>query len=270
MLVSIIIPAYKQEKTIKDDIRRIYNVMTKTRWDFEIIVVVDGFLDNTFEEAQKVNLSEVSVVGYPENKGKGYAVRYGMARAVGDYISFIDAGMDINPNGISMLLEHMEWYNADIVVGSKGHPVSKTNYPLIRKIYSVGYHILVRLLFGLHLKDTQTGLKVYRRAVLEKVLPRLLVKRFAFDIEILAVAYHLGFKRIYEAPVEIDWTAVNTNFSPLILFDQQIRLMLIDTVAIFYRLKMLKYYNDTAQRIGEYDKDLDMQINTGAFKHDKI
>lgn len=270
MLVSIIVPAYKQEKSIKDDIRRIYNVMRKTRWDFEIIVVVDGFIDGTFDEAEKVKLNEVSVYGYKENKGKGYAIRFGMARAVGDVISFIDAGMDINPNGISMLLEHMEWYCADIIVGSKRHPVSKTNYPLIRKIYSGGYHFLVRLLFGLHLRDTQTGLKVYRRQVLEKVLPRLMVKRFAFDIELLAVSYYLGFRRIYEAPVEVDWSATNTNFSPFIIFDQQIQNMLIDTLAIFYRQKILHYYDDKSKRVWIYDKDLDMKVNTGELKNAKI
>ena len=271
MLVSIIVPAYKQEKTIKEDIKRIYNVMTKTRWDFEIIVVVDGFVDRTFEEAKEVSLAEVSVVGYKDNKGKGYAVRYGMARAVGDYISFIDSGMDINPNGISMLLEHMEWYNADIIVGSKGHPVSKINYPLIRKIYSKGYHLLVRILFGLRLKDTQTGLKVYRRQVLEKVLPRLLVKKFAFDIEILAVAKHLGFNRIFEAPVEVAWTSENTSFSPFIIFDRNIQLMLNDTFAVFYRLKILKYYDDDKNRVRTYDPELEMNINTGGvIKNDEV
>jgi glycosyltransferase involved in cell wall biosynthesis len=263
MLVSIIIPAHKQEKTIRQDVRRIYNVMRDTRWNFEIIVVVDGFIDKTFDVAQELNLAEVSVVGYKENKGKGYAVRYGMARSVGDFVLFLDAGMDINPNGISMLLEHLEWYQADIIVGSKGHPVSKTNYPWIRKIYSLGYHVLVRLLFGLKLRDTQTGLKVFKREVLEKVLPRLMVKKWAFDIEILSVAHRLGFKRIYEAPVEVDWRPDNTHFSPLILFDEQIRLMLLDTLAVFYRLKILKFYDDTTARDTEFDPDLDMKVNTG-------
>jgi len=266
MLVSIIIPAYRQEKSIKEDIRRVYNVMTKTRWDFEIIVVVDGFEDKTFEEASALDLAEVTVVGYKDNKGKGYAIRYGMARAVGDYVLFIDAGMDIDPNGISMILEHMEWYNADIIVGSKGHPVSKTNYPIFRKIYSVGYHLIVRLLFGLRLRDTQTGLKVYRREILEKILPRLLVKRFAFDIEILAVAYHLGYRRIFEAPVEINWNNINTNFTPLVIFDPEIRAMLLDTMAIFYRLRLLNYYNDDKKRAWIYDPELDMQINTGKIE----
>lgn len=263
MLISIIIPAYKKEKSIYQDVKNIHEVMSSTRWDFEIIVVVDGFVDKTLEKAQPLEkqFSNIIVTGYSTNKGKGYAVRYGMARSKGDYVSFIDSGMEINPNGISMLLEHMEWYKADIVVGSKKHPVSKVNYPLLRKIYSFGYHLIVRVLFGLRIKDTQTGLKVYRRKVLEKVLPRLIVKQFAFDIEILAVANYLGFNKIYEAPVEILWDIEETGFKKFLFFDPFIRSMLIDTLAIFYRLKILNYYNDKNKRKWVYDEELQMRVN---------
>jgi len=266
MLISIIIPAYRQEKSILKDITNIYDVMSATRWDFELIVVVDGKLDNTFEEAKKLKKSNVIVTGYDTNHGKGYAVRYGMARANGDIISFIDAGMDIDPNGISMLLEHMFWYDADIIVGSKRHPVSRTNYPFLRKLYSFGYHMLCKILFGISLKDTQTGLKIFKRKVLEKVLPRLLVKEFAFDIEVLAVAHHLGFTRIYEAPVKVNWDFKNTNFNKLLFMEPYIRRMLIDTIAIFYRLAFLRYYDDDSSRKWIYDKELEMRVNTGELK----
>jgi len=263
MLVSVIVPAYKQQKTIKDDIRRIYNVMTKTRWDFEIIVVVDGFQDDTYKNAKELNLAEVTVVGYPTNRGKGYAVRYGMARAVGDYIAFIDSGMDIDPNGISMILEHMEWYEADIIVGSKGHPASKVVYPWWRKIYSKGYYTVVRLLFGVKVRDTQTGLKVYKREVLEKVLPRLVVKKFAFDIELLSVANRLGFKRIFEAPVVINMDYRKSTFTALLFLDKEIQRILYDTISIFYRMYFLRYYDDKSKRKWVYDKELDLYVNTG-------
>ncbi len=263
MLVSVIVPAYKQEKTIKDDIRRIYNVMTKTRWDFEIILVVDGFNDSTFEKAQELKLAELSVIGYPTNKGKGYAVRYGMARAVGDYIAFIDSGMDIDPNGISMILEHMQWYDADIIVGSKGHPASKVAYPWWRKLYSRCYYLIVSILFGVKIRDTQTGLKVYRKEVLEKVLPRLVVKKFAFDIELLSVANRLGYKRIYEAPVVINLDYTKSTFTKLLFLDPEIQRILYDTISIFYRMHILRYYDDASQRKWVFDKELEMYVNTG-------
>lgn len=263
MKVSIIIPIYKQEKTIKVDLESICDTMSKTRWDYEVIGVVDGSPDKSYTEAKKLKLPNLEVYKYDVNKGKGYAVRYGMARATGDYISFIDSGMDIDPNGISMLLEHMEWYNADIIVASKKHPASQVNYPIMRKIYSFVYYVLVKILFGLNLKDTQTGLKIYKRQVLEKVLPRLLVKHFAFDIEILAVAKSLGFRRIFEGPVKLKLGFFNTTFSPFMIFDKSIRLMIIDTLAIFYRLRILHYYDDQSKRKWVFDKELEMRVNTG-------
>jgi len=267
-LVSIIVPAYKQEKSIKQDLENIVDTMRQTRWRFEVIVVVDGFSDNTYGIAKAMENKSLRVYGYETNKGKGYAIRYGMARADGDYISFIDAGMDINPNGISMLLEHMEWYGADIIVGSKKHPVSIVKYPFIRKVYSWAYHTLVRLLFGLNVKDTQTGLKVFKREVLEKVLPRLLIKEFAFDVELLVVANRLGYTKIYEAPVSIELDFMRSSFSPLFIVDKKIRKMLIDTLAIFYRLVILKYYDDKSKRKWIYDKELEMRVNTGEINND--
>lgn len=267
-LISIIVPVYKQEKTIFSDLLNIAHSMDSTRWEYEIIAVVDGFLDSSYQEALKITHPKVHVVGYEQNKGKGYAIRYGMARSKGELIAFIDAGMDINPNGISLFLEHMEWYDADIIVGSKRHSASKVTYPFIRKIYSLIYQILTRALFGLKIRDTQVGLKVFKRKVLEKVLPRLIVKKFAFDIEILSVSHYLGFEKIYDAPVDIkiDFMS-NSSFSPYnIFFNKNIWNMILDTLAVFYRLKILKYYDDSSKRQWVYDKELEMRVNTGNLK----
>lgn len=267
-LVSIIVPIYKQQKTIQQDLTNIDSAMKKTRWNYEIIGVIDGFVDDSFNQAKKVESNTIRIFGYEENKGKGYAVRYGMAKSTGEIVAFIDSGMDINPNGISLILEHMEWYDADIMVGSKRHSASRVTYPFIRKVFSFTYQTLIRILFDLRIRDTQVGLKIFKRSVLEKVLPRLLVKQFAFDIEMLAVANHLGFKNIYDAPVEInmDFTT-NSSFSPLkLVFNKNIWAMIHDTLSVFYRLKILKYYDDGSKRLWIYDKDLEMRINTGEMK----
>ncbi len=243
MLVSIIVPAYKQEKTIKKDILNIHKVMSSTRYEFEILVVVDGFLDDTFKRAKSLELDNIKVLGYEKNRGKGFAVRYGMTRARGGLIAFIDSGMEIDANGISMVLEHMQWYSADIIVGSKRHPASRVHYPFIRRVYSIGYQLLVLMLFWLRIRDTQTGLKVFRREVLEDTLPRLTIKQYAFDIELLAVANYLGYKRIYEAPVQVSFDfSSGSRFAGFMLFDPLIRSMLIDTLAVFYRMRIKNYY----------------------------
>lgn len=240
--LSLIVPAYKQEKTIKNDLENIDETLKaglRKDFNYEIICVVDGFSDGTFKKAKKIQSSKIKVFGYKNNKGKGYAVRYGMSKAKGDLISFLDAGMDISPKGIMMLMAHMDWYNADIIVGSKKHPVSRVNYPLLRKVLSWGYHLGVRFLFDLNLTDTQSGIKIFKRKVVEKILPRLLVKTYAMDIEMLAVAKYLGFKRIYEGPIEVKF-----NKSTSRIKWHTSLLMAWDTAAVFYRLKILRYYDD--------------------------
>lgn len=263
-LISVIVPAYKQEKTIVRDLQSIYNVLQRLRYKTEVICVVDGKVDKTFDKAYRFSQSykNIRVYGYDTNKGKGYAVRFGMAKSKGDIIAFIDAGMDLNPNGLSMLLEHFEWYGADIIVGSKRHPASKVDYPWQRRTLSIGYQILVRLLFGLNIRDTQVGIKFFRRTVLEKVLPRLLIKAFAFDIEMLAVANYLGFKRIFEAPIELRMK-LKASTIPSKGFIRIAWLMFLDTLAVFYRLRILRYYSDTNSRKWRFDPELNFRINVG-------
>jgi len=259
--LSVIVPIYKQEKTIEADLKNIDNILQQIRYDYEIIAVIDGIkVDKSYQKAKKIKLPNLKVFGYKNNHGKGYAVRYGMAKTKGDYIAFIDSGMEIDPNGISMVLEHMEWYNADIIVGSKQHPASKVNYPLDRKIVSFGGHLIARFLLGINIHDTQAGLKIFKRQVLNKVLPRLLVKSYAFDLEILSVANYLGFKNIYEAPVKLtyDFTSLTHASGLKVIYS-----CFIDSLSIFYRLKLLHYYDDKNKRKWIYDPDLEMRVNTG-------
>lgn len=239
--LSVIIPAYRQAKTIVKDIRRIEKILSQIRYPYEIIVVVDGYGEGTYRAAKKVKSLHVKVLVYMKNQGKGHAVRLGMSHATGDYIAFIDSGMEIDPNGISMLLEHMEWYNADIIVGSKRHPASVVNYPIQRKILSVGYQYIVWFLFHLSVRDTQAGIKIFKSKVLKKILPRLLVKQYAFDLEMLTVATRLGFRRIYEAPIKLGYNFGDLTHAATI---NTIRHILIDTLAIFYRTYILHYYDD--------------------------
>lgn len=237
--LSVIVPAFRQAKTIVKDIKRIEKNLSQLRYPYEIIVVVDGYGDGTYSAIKKHRSETIRPYVYMKNQGKGHAVRLGMSHAKGDYIAFIDAGMEIDPNGISMLLEHMEWYNADIIVGSKRHPASIVEYPHIRKILSVGYQFIVWFLFHLNVRDTQAGIKIFKSKVLKKILPRLLVKQYAFDLEMLAVARRLGFGRIYEAPIKLKYNFFDlTHASTIkIIFNT-----LVDTFAIYYRLNILRYY----------------------------
>lgn len=240
-LLSVVIPAYKQEKTILEDVKNIKNTLDILGCKYELIIVVDGVVDNTYKKVHQLKSEKVKILSYPKNQGKGYAVKYGMLRAKGDVIGFIDAGMDIHPNGFAILLNHMTWYNADIIIGSKMHPASKVNYPLYRKILSFCYRMYIATLFGFKVRDTQVGIKFFKRKVVEKVIPHLLVKNYAFDIEVLAVAYRYGFTRIFEAPVEINFNNASSitslNLWRVILY------MVWDSFIVFYRVRIMKYYD---------------------------
>ncbi|NOY14960.1 MAG: glycosyltransferase family 2 protein, partial [bacterium] len=132
--LSLIVPVYRQEKTIVDNLKSIKKTLDQIRYDYEIIVVIDGMVDGSADKIKRAKLDKVKLVAYQKNQGKSHAIRTGMKQAKGDYVMFIDSGMEIDPNGISMLLEHMEWYEADIIVGSKRHPASQVNYSWQRKI----------------------------------------------------------------------------------------------------------------------------------------
>lgn len=260
-LLSVIIPCYKQESIVYASIKRVESVLKTFDFPYEIIVVIDGVVDKTYERAKQLQSATVKVVKYQMNHGKGYALRYGMARSRGSVIAFIDCGTDLDPMGLKMLLAHYEWYDADIVVGSKWHPVSLVTYPWWRVILSRGYGLFVKLLFHLRVSDTQLGMKLFRRDVLEDVLPRLLVKKYAFDIEMLAVANRIGYTRIFEAPVELHWREIESSISKSLF--RSIWEMFADTLAVFYRLYILKYYDNASNRKWRYDKDLDFKINIG-------
>jgi glycosyltransferase involved in cell wall biosynthesis len=239
--LSLVIPAYKQEKTILKDIKSIQETLYALPYKYEIIVVVDGFLDKTYEILKKIKDKNIQVIGYEQNHGKGYAISYGVREADGDIIGFIDAGMDIDPTEISLMLDIMQFNNADIVIGSKLHPQSKVQYPLSRHILSFGYRLILHILFDLNVRDTQVGIKFFKKKVAKDIFSRVLVKHFAFDIEALAIAQALGYKKIYEAPIKLNFTGISTITSKN--FWRVIYIMLIDTLAVFYRLRIIHYYN---------------------------
>lgn len=240
--LSIVVPTYKQEKQIVKNLQDLDGVLKGMGVSYEIICVVDGFLDKTFEKAKSIVSKNIKVIGYPNNSGKGFAVRYGMSHASGSIIGFVDSG-ELDYGMIPMMLEHFKWYKADVIIASKRHPVSQVYYPWQRKILSFGYQMGVKLLFGLNVRDTQVGMKLYKKALIKAVLPRLLVKKFAFDIEILAVAHHLGFTKIFEAPVKLSMKFLHTSSIFNTGFIKTAFNMAWDTLAVFYRLKIMHFYD---------------------------
>jgi glycosyltransferase involved in cell wall biosynthesis len=239
--LSVIVPAYRTGPGIVESIRRLGCALDAAELDWEIVVVSDGDLDG-YRDAAACRTDRIRVVGYRENRGKGFALRFGVTLARGELVTFLDADMQIAPEEIGRMVALLGLYDADVVVGSKRHPMSEVQYPWTRRLQSVVYQLLVRLLFRVKVRDTQTGLKVMRRQVAADVIDRAVGKRFAFDLELLTIARHLGYTRIIEAPVTIA-EAFSSTTSP-----RAAAAVLQDTLAIFYRLRILRYYDQPAGR----------------------
>jgi len=238
--LSVVMPAYNESASIVKNVAEAVETLSGFGYDYEIVVVDDGSVDDTHSHAVQIAAQygpKVRVVRYDDNRGKGGALICGTTYTTGDYIAFLDADMELHPEQLPLFLEILLAREADVVIGSKRHPLSNVQYPRIRRLYSAGYFALVWLLFGLPLRDTQTGLKLFRRRVLQDVFPRVLVKRFAFDIEVLANAHRLGYK-IVDAPVTLRF---GRKYGRITLDD--IWTILVDTLAIFYRLRLLHYYD---------------------------
>ena len=110
------------------------------------------------------------------------------------------------------------------------------------------YQQLVRVLFRLDVRDTQVGMKLFRREIAEEVIPLLVVKRYAFDLELLAVSRALGFRRIRELPVTLDYQFTGSGVRSLAVLRA-----LVDTAGIFYRLRILRYYQRKQRLLGSAD-----------------
>ena len=243
--LSVIVPAYREAQHIAENLRRLLNELDGLGITYEVIVVSDGNTDSTVPEAEGVTSPNVKVIQYEVNMGKGYALRYGVSRSSGDLVTFIDADMELDPRYIKAFLSVMESFECDAVIGSKRHPMSNVHYPLFRRFQSYIYQMLIRVLFSLRVRDTQTGLKLFKRNVLEAVVPLLAIKRFAFDLELLVVARRLGYRKVMEAPVDLDYKFEST------VNPKAVWRILWDTAAIFYRLRILRYYDRPMQRVGD-------------------
>lgn len=244
--ISIIMPAYNEGSHIYQNLKETYRVFKRAKINFEIILVSDGSSDNTYREAKRaaVDFSNIIAVNLSSNDGKGNALKEGFRYSTGDFIVFLDADLDLHPEQLHYMLRVMRDEQAEVVIGSKHHSETRLNYPASRKLFSKIYALILRILFNLPLKDTQTGLKVFKREVLDKVFPVVLCKRYAFDVELLANAHRLGYK-VIEAPVilnfnrEMKWGRIGL---------KDIYHLGIDTLAIFYRMYILRYYDRALER----------------------
>lgn len=235
---SIIIPAFNEGDIIKASLEETVKVFNDFDRCYEIIVVDDGSRDETFSAACQIACQHknIKVKRNFSNYGKGRAIKKAFRYVDGNYVVFLDADLELHPGQVETLFDILRLNEADVVIGSKLHPNSKVEYPLSRKIVSVVYYMMIKMLFGLPVHDTQTGLKIFKTDVLRRVFPKILVKKFAFDLEILVNAQRLGYK-IAEAPIVLERKRKYGRIGWRAFWQTG-----VDTLAIFYRMFVLKYY----------------------------
>ncbi len=234
-ILSVIMPMYNSTG-IERNLREALQKLDALKVRYELILVDDGSTTNSLKEAKRVKNRKLKIVGYTKNEGKGNAIKYGFKFCSGTYVAFVDSGRDINPSQIGSFLELMKKSNADIVIGSKRHPESKVHYPLMRRVMSRTYQTINHLFFNLNVQDTQVGIKLFKYKVLANIFPKIAVKKFAFDLELLVIATRQHYK-IVEAPVEIRYQFKSTVNAKAVFW------ILWDTAAIFYRSTILHYYD---------------------------
>jgi len=203
--LSVIIPAYKEEKRIPNTLKEIDKYLSQQNYCYEILVVNDGSPDKTAGVARSLvpSIKNLKVTGYEKNQGKGYAVRFGMMEAKGKYCLFTDAD---NSTSIDQMEKMWPQFEAgfDVVIGSRdvGGAVSDPPQPWIRNaVTGQAFKLLRKIIVGLwDIEDSQCGFKAFKKSVAEKILPLCRINRFAFDPEMLLLAKRAGYK-IKEIPV---------------------------------------------------------------------
>ena len=236
--LSVIMPVYNLAGIVAANLQLVADLLESAGVAYELVPVDDGSSDGGAEVIRDFAASHRAIVPVllPQNGGKGNAVKEGFAASHGAYVLILDGDLDISLNTLPAFFATMRRERCDIVIGSKRHPDSNVQYPWHRRLASWGYFTLVRLFIGLPITDTQTGMKLFRRPVLAEALARMLVKTYAFDLELLSIAYGRGAK-VAEAPVEIRF---GMKFGALKA--RTVRDMMHDTLAVVYRLRFLNYY----------------------------
>lgn len=231
--LSVVIPVYNEERRLGKTLARIGEYLSKQPYESEILVVDDGSADRTVAVAESAGLGgRLRVIRHEVNRGKGAAVRTGMAAGRGRFALFSDADLSTPIEEIENFWPRFD-AGCDVVIGSRGLPESRieVHQNIIRETMGRTFNRLVRLLVVPGIHDTQCGFKMFSRRAVEAVFPRCELDGWAFDVEALALAQRLGL-RVAEVPVR--W--VN---SP----DTRVRAFRASTQMFFDLLRLRRRFN---------------------------
>jgi hypothetical protein len=202
--LEMVVPFYNPgPATLIDTVSRLADSLHASGRVFRIVAVSDGSTDDSAAALRAAAISGVQVIEAPVNRGKGAALRLGFETTSAPLVGFIDADGDLPPEQVVQLLDIAEATDADAVVGSKLHPASVLSVASDRRLMSSVFQRVVRVCFRLDVRDTQTGVKIYRGSLLTPIAPLLAENGFAIDVEILVAARRARSISVVEAPVTL-------------------------------------------------------------------
>lgn len=203
LLLSVVIPAYNEEKRLPESLKKIKHFLRSQPYSSEIIVVDDGSSDKTLEAAQReLDAFKSKVISNPGNKGKGYSVRNGVLHAGGRYILFSDADLSTPIEEITGFLTDLQEGSAGVVIGSRAIDRSSVEVRQnpFREFMGRTFNFLAQALTFKGIQDSQCGFKAFTRQAAFDLFSRQTLDRFGFDVEIIYLAQKLGYK-VIERPV---------------------------------------------------------------------
>jgi dolichyl-phosphate beta-glucosyltransferase len=229
--ISVVVPAHNEVETIAPLVKALDALLQRAGRNSQIIVVDDGSTDDTGQVLERLNIP-LTVIRNRTNRGKGYALRRGIATASGNLIAYIDADMSISPDYLLPMLERVEAGN-DIVIASRfieGGPTSDTS-SRFRALSSRVFVMLRTTILGTQkCRDTQCGLKIFTSAVMESIISRCRIDGFGFDAEFLFLAGKANLS-IGEYPVNVSITGKSKRYTywlrqGLVIFRDLLRIRL--------------------------------------------
>lgn len=193
MQISLIIPTYNEEKNILKTLKKLRLLLKNEKDKWEILIINDGSTDNTLEILKNYKPKFFKIISYKKNKGKGFAVKKGVKEATGDYICFIDSDLAYSFDNLKNLLSYLKDFG--IVIGSRNLETDNhENISTLRRIFGKGFNILSNIILGYRIKDTQCGLKAFKKEVAKSLFSKQTLNGWGFDTEILYLAKKKNYK----------------------------------------------------------------------------
>lgn len=242
--ISIVIPAYNEAGRILPALEALGAFLGERFRAYEIVCVDDGSRDETWRLLCEYSRPGVKALRLPQNRGKGYAIKYGMERAGGALLFFTDADLPYHPRALETAMEAFRLKGCDLVTDARelAHNPQALRPDRARGLASRVFSGLTARLFDLQVRDTQCGFKGFTQAAARQIFPRLQICGYVFDVEVFLLARRLGMKvcRIPVALVQQGGSRVRLLRDPF--------MMLVDLIRLAIRERRARV--ESRQRIG--------------------